>query len=465
MFNSYVTYEKSFPVKVADAGDAEGGALAEPQGTDGSGDAIDIVKKRFKIATTHSVIEFLYDLLSGVHDKGIKDAVRGSSVGQQSLKDVKWMDCSALPALRDVFRSLTAHRAMVQIGSGPPALEGRSLKRWQSDSATGGDPEREAELKKARQETWRQAIVGRKKFCSILSCRGNSAAAYQMLFERSDAYRVHNLKATEAHRVFLFSAELWQECASQPWANPPDWSDATNFAMQFMVGQRGNSDVLIFCDGRSRSCRMELEKQTDGARYTTEFFVIYAPTHRLGRRVAFSSASCEVVLVSLPVNRTMWTTRERSGDFSAAGESSTHDTTYSGVQAVPWAGLPLLSAADKAKVNGVPEGSIEQPRATMFDSAGGIPLFWQERKPVKLWKKMFEDLQARVVIDLTPGGGLAARAAMEMGITYLGLTRTAEHNQWLTNVCDRNALRSAVTSGTALYRICKPASKSILVMY
>ena len=77
--------------------------------------------------------------------------------------------------------------------------------------------------------------------------------------------------------------------------------------------------------------------------------------------------------MSLPVNRTMWTTRERSGDFSAAGENSTHDTTYSGVQPVPWGGLPLLSVSDKAKVLGVDTGAIEQPRPAMFDSAGGLP--------------------------------------------------------------------------------------------
>ena len=149
MFGSYVAYEKCFPVKVAEAGseEEEGDVLAEPQGTDNGGDAIDNVKKRFKNLASHAVIDFLYDLLSGVHDKGVKDAVRAST-----LKDAKWLECSGLGQLRDVFRMLTAHRAMVQIGGGPPALEGRTLKRWQSDAAAGEDPEREAELKKERQE-------------------------------------------------------------------------------------------------------------------------------------------------------------------------------------------------------------------------------------------------------------------------------------------------------------------------
>ena len=117
------------------------------------------------------------------------------------------------------FRMLTAHRAMVQIGGGPPALEGRTLKRWQSDAAAGEDPEREAEMKKERQEAWRQANALRKKFCTIMNCRGSTTQAFQSMFEKSEAYKASNLKATEAHRVFLFSAELWQESAANPWAN------------------------------------------------------------------------------------------------------------------------------------------------------------------------------------------------------------------------------------------------------
>jgi hypothetical protein len=62
------------------------------------------------------------------------------------------------------------------------------------------------------------------------------------------------------------------------------------------------------------------------------------------------------------MNRTLWTTRERSGGFSAAEQCSTHGTSYTGVQPVPWGGLPLLSLPDKAKVMGVGEDAIDQPR-------------------------------------------------------------------------------------------------------
>lgn len=167
--------------------------------------------------------------------------------------------------------------------------------------------------------------------------------------------------------------------------------------------------------------------------------------------MAWSGANCEMMMASFPVNRNLLASKERAGDFTAAGESSTHDNTYTGVHPVPWAGLPLLSLADKARAFGVPVDTLEVPKLSLFDSSGGVPLFWQERKPVALWKRIFEDLSVRSVVDLTPGGGLAARAAMEMGISYLGLARSAEQGQWLTAACDRAALIAAVTPGTAMF--------------
>ena len=217
------------------------------------------------------------------------------------------------------------------------------------------------------------------------------------------------------------------------------------------MSQRGPADILLFCDGRSRTCRATIEQLCEEARFSTEIFITYKPTRRLGRRVAWSGANCEMMLASFPVNRTLLASKERAGDFTAAGESSTHDNTYTGVHPVPWAGLPLLSLADKARAFGVPVDTLEVPKLSLFDSSGGDPLFWQERKPVTLWKRIYEDLSVRSVVDLTPGGGLAARAAMELGISYLGLARSAEQGQWLTAARGRAALTAAVTPGTAMF--------------
>ena len=292
----------------------------------------------------------------------------------------------------------------------------------------------------------------RKKFCSVAVCSAGKVSDYAEVFEKTEAYKATaTLKAAEAHRLFVFSAELWSESATQPWCNPPSCSAGAEFAIQFTLAQRGPADVLLFCDGRSRTCRAAIEQLCGEARFPTEIFVIYAPTRRLGRRVAWSGATCEMMLASFPVNRTLLASKDRGKDFAAAGESSTHDNTYSGVQPVPWAGLPLVSLTDKARAFGVEVDTLEVPKQSMHDASGGVPLFWQERKPVPLWRRIFEDLSARSVVDLTPGGGLAARAAMEMGISYIGLARSAEQGQWLTAACDRAALIAAVTPGTAMY--------------
>ena len=236
-----------------------------------------------------------------------------------------------------------------------------------------------------------------------------------------------------------------------PWSSPPVWSDVADWVAKFIAQQRGPADLLCFFDGRSRACHRAIEKLTEECRFPAEIFVVYSPTHRLGRRVAWSGNNCEVCLASLSANKTLIAAQDRAGTFNAAGESSTHDTSHTGVQPVPWAALPLLSVADKAKLLEQPQEQVGQPRQGLFDAAGGIPLFWQERKPVSFWKKLFDDLQALCVVDLTPGAGLAARAALERGIPYLGVTRTPEHGQWLGNVCDRSALQASVTSGTALH--------------
>ena len=135
MFGSYEAYEKAFTTTAAAAGSGDEACA----GTQGTGDAaeedvVEMVKRGFKNLVCHAAIDFLYDLLAGAHDKGIKDAVRAAS-----LKDAKWMEGSGLAPLRELFRLLTAHRAMVQIDGGPPAPEARTLKRYKSE--VGDDDE------------------------------------------------------------------------------------------------------------------------------------------------------------------------------------------------------------------------------------------------------------------------------------------------------------------------------------
>ena len=77
-------------------------------------------------------------------------------------------------------------------------------------------------------------------------------------------------KSKRKHRLFLFSADLLHEGEDRLWTALPEWKVAVHdIAMQFVKAQQGDNDVLVFCDGRSRSCRMALEQGTKGLRHMT----------------------------------------------------------------------------------------------------------------------------------------------------------------------------------------------------
>ena len=217
--------------------------------------------------------------------------------------------------------------------------------------------------------------------------------------------------------------------------------------MRFMLVQTGPGDVLVFCDGRSRTCRAKLEEMTKSMRNPKEVWVVYKPSPRLGRTVAFGSDNREVILVSLPIAGSELQVKQRQ-EFSGAGEASTHDSSYTGVPPLPWGALPQVSNEDKAKIVGrIPP----TPPARMFDTAvteGQPPLFWAERKPPSFWRRLFLDFGAKSVVDCTPGSGMAARAALDLGIQYLAFARNEAHALWLRSVLDRATAGMICTSGS-----------------
>ena len=92
-----------------------------------------------------------------------------------------------------------------------------------------------------------------------------------------------------------------------------------------------------------------------------------------------------------------------------------------------------------------------KPRVQLFDLAFGQPLFWAERNNVDYWKDLWQDLNAGVVVDCTPGSGTAAMAALELNICYYGIARNSLHANFLSNVVDRHALKMMNTHGGPLY--------------
>ena len=249
-------------------------------------------------------------------------------------------------------------------------------------------------------------------------------------------------QGARAPRVFLFSADLVAESSVTPWSAVPEWHDHGTALVEFMVGQTGPADVLVFCDGRSRSCRAKLEEMTQSTRRLTEVWVVYTPSPRLGRTVSFASDNREVILVSMPVAMSELPVRDRRV-FAGAGEASTHDSSYTGLPPLPWAAMPQLIATDTAKITGRTPPTPSEP---LFESALGQPLFWAERKSQAFWRQVFVDFCAKSVVDCTLGSGMAARAALDLGIQYIALAHNPEHASWLQNVVDRAALPAICAS-------------------
>ena len=131
-----------------------------------------------------------------------------------------------------------------------------------------------------------------------------------------------------------------------------------------------------------------------------------------------------------------------------AGESSTHYTTYTGVEPVAYAAMQLVSSADKELILGY---APDMPKLKSSASTRACPLSWQERKTPTFWGNLLEDVGAKAVFDLTPGAGSCGRACLHLGILYACLAKNEEHSWCLQNVLDRAAVTSICTLECALF--------------
>ena len=319
------------------------------------------------------------------------------------------------------------------------------MERYDSE---GGDAEDRAELMKERADAWKSATGLRRKHVNFCHPRSFQERELQVEFEKSTLHAWDG-KAGETHRLFLLSADLLHEGETTPWCKPVTWRpDVHSAAAKFLLKQTGLADILMFLDGRSRDCRKQLETETANMRHASEIWVVYKPSARLGRKVSWASDNKEVILVSTPVPRTQLPVKPRSAMGASAGESTTHDASYTGVPTMPWGAMAILSSEDKARILG---HTVQKPREQLFGVSMGQPLFWGERKSVAFWRGLFHDFSIGAVVDASPGSGTAARAALEEGVPYLGLARNNSHSTWLSNVTDRAVLRAICTIGSPVF--------------
>ncbi len=442
-FNSYRTYIAAF-----DASTLEQTERTEPQG-DNVEDPL-VALRALYCKTGQNLLDFLFDVFAGDFDKDIGELLRKHS-GMIGLLVWTELDGEAGKRLRDVSRQLGIHKHTVSVmgGGAPPPASGRALQRALSNGGCDDgdtDASRAKEVEHERQEVWRQAQAARRRYAAVGVAKYKSAAELQRWLEKQTAAHEYAGKAGEAHRIFVFSADTYGSEGSEPWVKTNPTKDL-DVVLKFMTSQTGPADVLLSFDGRNLANRKAMTPIMEQARHLSELWVVYDPTKRLGRRVAWASDSRETAWISLPVPRTAIPTKERS-NLPAKWADSTHASFYSGVPQAPWESLPLISEADKEKVLG---DAPAKPTAKIFDTERGMPLYWAERKPVLFWEDILFCLDGHMVIDLSPGSGSAGRACLRLGMQYVAACRTEAHASWLANVLDREACELVTTTQSPLF--------------
>ena len=68
-----------------------------------------------------------------------------------------------------------------------------------------------------------------------------------------------------------------------------EWIGTADVVLKWLLTHKGNSDVLWAGDGRNRNIRRKLDAAFDNARLLHEAWVVFTPTPRVGRKLAFSA--------------------------------------------------------------------------------------------------------------------------------------------------------------------------------
>ena len=215
--------------------------------------------------------------------------------------------------------------------------------------------------------------------------------------------------------MLVISADLISDAGESPWFTKavPD-EKKLGAGVEFPKMQRSTAgNVLIGFDGCSRETRAELNKLPSAQ----EMFIVYSSSWNSwsNRHSFLSSSNCELGYVCLPVSRQRWVCKERPTGFNAAGEDPSHFTSMTGVGMTARTRLPRISVEEKAKVFGA---SGRLPAKWLKHIPAGCPLFWGETKSVAYWVQILTELNAKCVVDVTPGSGSMAEAALILGTHY-----------------------------------------------
>ena len=251
-------------------------------------------------------------------------------------------------AFQKAMRGCGSLEVVAASASGAPP---RALKRNSSEDSNAdetGAAERE------RDQLWKTAQAERKKYVNIITVPRMTQEALTAAYQKCPIQNFAGAK--DSHRAFFCSADLMCENPHEPWARLAVPSETVlRSVCDCMKEFKGGHDFIVLGDGRSKETSLRMHTYMAGRPHGTELLLLYTGrnTTQLGqrRKIALSAQSVESILVFSPVSRTLLSTKPRS-TFNALGETSTYDTTYSGITFRARGGIPRLSEKDKKEIVG-----------------------------------------------------------------------------------------------------------------
>ena len=398
------------------------------------------------------VAQQVYDLLLMVYNGELDPCFKSTALEQHmretfaSCTDENHAFKEARDALVAVQRG-AATMAVVPGGVTPGSPEGddtkkRTLARNESCVSVEGEADTRSDLqKKCTQE--------RKKYVQFVTIPKITKKHMDDAYASSGVRQVSTGK--DSHRGFFFSADMHVEHATDPWLNHRCVGDDILKAVtESYKEMKGSHDWLFFFDGRNKDVESSLSNYMAGRQHKQELMLLYSAAKSEGartRRVALSASNVERLLLFPPCAKTALVAKPRD-TFNALGESSTHDTTYSGITKRSRKAMPRITEEDKRLIVG---GSASGVPDQLLQAFPNPVLYWQEAKPVDLLEQLLTDFDMRAVFDISPGSGALAEAALRLGISYVGVTTTSTHAKWLGNVIDRVAMGHLAMPGRPLY--------------
>ncbi|CAK0878358.1 unnamed protein product [Prorocentrum cordatum] len=259
-------------------------------------------------------------------------------------------------------------------------------------------------------------------------------------------------------RAFVASADLFAPNVSKTGVaaslGDPVAVDADRFGrvLDFVLQKRSVHDIVIFLDGRSRSCRKLIEEKEEslaasGAHAVTECWCVHVQPSKEqdprvpGRMTSFACNNKEVAICSIPKRGAMKVVQR--AEFNLCRETTSSATTYTGVPMRLYSELPRMTYETKASILGnAAAGAVRGKRAQKYIDANGRPFSHLEVKPLSFWQRICEHHHITHIVDFTAGSGglaIAASGAME----YEGVAVNEVHREWLDATLDRCALHMA----------------------